>query len=820
MSSDVQNALTKANSALQIEQYKGTVTGVKLNGTTKSPSNGVVDLGNVATTEYTNTNFVKKLGQDEEITINNSCNNGDCTTNLSLKCVSDDSKFKLESWHQGEFSKISGDCRGSLDFTAATNVGDEGELVTSTLSLRHDSLKWNDKQLATEEYVDSKLGSVETLVLITHSELKTLRDNSQLIPGTFYRITDYECTTTQADSQSVNHPFDIIVQALDESTLSEDAQAIQHEGDEYFADAKLEAWKLKYTIDNDASRFAWAKELIIEQPARWSCGWGVLEEKNSADVSSNYEVATIDGEQKYLYRPVAPNNNFLREKITAEMFYRLIAGSSITSTDGFIYEADEPIIYNEAEGYYEGCPYEIRVKTSDGALVTTFINDCDNIYYDEDDYNDMREFSISFNDNEYEEVDGVYHLTPSKSDIDTWWNDYRGGEIITYEREYYTGSADALYYAFSNPLDKYNTTVTMVTDKNHLYQYMDTDYEDWEEEYRTLDYVTYEPYIAPREEGKGVIYRLIDEHNNDCPFDFKNMQFLHNGEWYYTFSYFGEDASLGDYCANNHLVIVSDQKDQNTVVTTTMPMLVFNLIHNASDKIIGGILNNDVQSSIAKGFIQGARISGNKWLPTGGGNNSYIKRFDIYSSGLIYGNIFRGYANGFVVGSADKPIEQFYGNTMTLSIINNFNITIDCTFFVGNTYNVLTSGSSAKSIVGGYIQNCYFDDYGNPDEKDKYGSYIAVKLKFESTQTDPNGLTTYAITNCYIRLFGALTIKYGNTTSKNAPLRFLNIDARGWGSGTSITIPSTFPANANYELKVAKNSKGEIKMWCDADLIA
>jgi hypothetical protein len=75
LSSDVQNALTKANSALQIEQYKGTVTEVKLNGTTKSPSNGVVDLGNVATTEYTDTNFVKKLGQDEEITINNSCNN-------------------------------------------------------------------------------------------------------------------------------------------------------------------------------------------------------------------------------------------------------------------------------------------------------------------------------------------------------------------------------------------------------------------------------------------------------------------------------------------------------------------------------------------------------------------------------------------------------------------------------------------------------------------------------------------------------------------------------------------------------------------------
>ena len=30
---------------------------------------------------------------------------------------------------------------------------------------------------------------------------------------------------------------------------------------------------------------------------------------------------------------------------------------------------------------------------------------------------------------------------------------------------------------------------------------------------------------ADAENGKGVIYRLIDEHNNDCPYDFKNIQF-------------------------------------------------------------------------------------------------------------------------------------------------------------------------------------------------------------------------------------------------------------------------------------------------------
>jgi hypothetical protein len=41
LSSEVQTALTNADT------YKGTVTGVKINGTTKSPSNGIVDLGNI-----------------------------------------------------------------------------------------------------------------------------------------------------------------------------------------------------------------------------------------------------------------------------------------------------------------------------------------------------------------------------------------------------------------------------------------------------------------------------------------------------------------------------------------------------------------------------------------------------------------------------------------------------------------------------------------------------------------------------------------------------------------------------------------------------
>lgn len=48
---DIRAGAAKGATALQsyTEQYKGTVTGVKMNGTTKNPSEGVVDLGTVIT---------------------------------------------------------------------------------------------------------------------------------------------------------------------------------------------------------------------------------------------------------------------------------------------------------------------------------------------------------------------------------------------------------------------------------------------------------------------------------------------------------------------------------------------------------------------------------------------------------------------------------------------------------------------------------------------------------------------------------------------------------------------------------------------------
>ena len=59
-------------------------------------------------------------------------------------------------------------------------------------------------------------------------------------------------------AKSAEHPFDIIVQELINNKLSENASAIQHAGDTYFANSSLTVWQLKYTVENNPLLYSWA----------------------------------------------------------------------------------------------------------------------------------------------------------------------------------------------------------------------------------------------------------------------------------------------------------------------------------------------------------------------------------------------------------------------------------------------------------------------------------------------------------------------------------------------------------------------------------
>ena len=101
---------------------------------------------------------------------------------------------------------------------------------------------------------------------ITYDELVKLKNNDNLVPGQQYRIVDYVTTTTQPNTKSEKHQFDIIVTANTYNTLNESAKATNHDfGDEndadYFNGYNLSSWELKYSIDNDKNKFQWADDV-------------------------------------------------------------------------------------------------------------------------------------------------------------------------------------------------------------------------------------------------------------------------------------------------------------------------------------------------------------------------------------------------------------------------------------------------------------------------------------------------------------------------------------------------------------------------------
>lgn len=108
----------------------------------------------------------------------------------------------------------------------------------------------------------SDLENITSMTEITYSDLVTARNNNNLKPGTWYRITDYTTTTTQANTQSASHNFDVIVLATSTNTLSEEARAIQHSGDTYFANSNLNAWKIWYCLENNKVKYAWADDSV------------------------------------------------------------------------------------------------------------------------------------------------------------------------------------------------------------------------------------------------------------------------------------------------------------------------------------------------------------------------------------------------------------------------------------------------------------------------------------------------------------------------------------------------------------------------------
>ena len=306
----------------------------------------------------------------------------------------------------------------------------------------------------TDEIFATKV-EAQKMVSITYAELKALRDNGQLIPGKQYRIIDYECFTSQFDTRSAGHPFDIIVTANDENHLNENAKACHSVRDnltDIYSGTNGEWYKRKPEADGDYQ--------------------GVHYYAFYTRRNNNYDI--------YVY------TTSLSEKPTAENVYIFYVNGNAYSN---IHEAtpnavltfdDEGETIDDYKGFYfENCKLEAwelkyRLDNDDekfswvGQMITNLETPHSNglplIRQPSFDYQGTGEYQFAWGTqadvDDYDNVNFVYSKTPLLTNGEIVWNN-----------------------------------------------------NDWEEQ------------VAEVSSAKGVIYFMRDEWGNECPYDFKNIQF-------------------------------------------------------------------------------------------------------------------------------------------------------------------------------------------------------------------------------------------------------------------------------------------------------
>jgi hypothetical protein len=219
-------------------------------------------------------------------------------------------------------------------------------------------------------------GTQPLIVITTYAELKALRDSGKLVVGQQYRITDYVATTSDPETQSANHPFDIIVTADSANVLNENARAIQHEGDEYFATSNLAAWKLKYCLDNDTERFGWAQTYAVNYILDATTAMQTVLDEGIVLITSNdttYEGYPYKFQNEYAGVMYSPSETFSTMTTVKSAKYGDVPIDSLTKVE----TQGKGVIYQLIDEHNNDIPYDFKgiLVNATGVFNYLFAND-------------------------------------------------------------------------------------------------------------------------------------------------------------------------------------------------------------------------------------------------------------------------------------------------------------------------------------------------------------------------------------------------------------------------------------------------------------
>ena len=310
-----------------------------------------------------------------------------------------------------------------------------------------------------KELNDVLKSKVNSVTKITYQDLKKLRDNSKLIPGALYRITDYQCTTAQENTKSAGHQFDIVLLALSEDKLAEEGWAMMHD--------------------------------------------------------NIYDVTFSDGVTKkcYIYQDDYTDN--------------IVDCESLLGFEGF---GNDEITINEEQ------------KTAVSGVIGTADLDTPNLTYNYFQNSNLSAWKVWYClDNDTNRfawattpVSAVYSLTIN----------FSGQEVAcTAARDESRDSGEFKCFVLNMMGNESSGWIKSET----LSVGTVTIYMEPSEDARTQELVITSVTELPPIKATGVIYRLIDEWGNDCPYDFKNIQYQRttsNQEWLYTFTAYDKTTNV------------------------------------------------------------------------------------------------------------------------------------------------------------------------------------------------------------------------------------------------------------------------------------
>ena len=600
------------------------------------------------------------------------------------------------------------------------------KVIGNTTATPNPQADWNQTDATKADYIKNKPIVSQGVIEVDYATLCSLRANAELIPGQFYRIIDYQCTSFQEGTRAVNNiTFDIIVQALSSSDLSENASADYHYVNECMLSPDVIADET-YLVPNTIEALYY-----------------VYEDSNGTDGFPN-----TPGEYK-------ANDIFIGYGYDA-------------NPDGI----EVPIIYKTDSDYEGGSEYE--TPDYDDAFYyvgTEFVygEECDKWIKIEN--SEERRYHWNTDNKAYVYTNKVVIISEKP-------------KIPSVSKDLVNIPAWEIKYSLDNDTDRFvwalNEAVMVYPPSGfaggiHIIRQPSADLVEPNDAYPDYTYAwgtskdvadgdtsnfvySRNPVVLDGEavwsdtagglvnakmvnHGKGVIYYMKDEHGNECPYDFKNIQFKRGFEWQDNHSDYMLQNCLGPNITEWFYTFSAVTLDMQRIEECTMSSRFWQKPQNNTikDVCIGG--QQELGSNI---FLHSAYTSM--------GCEDNVLGFGCFENSLSDGscNILQGGShNNILCCETSRNIFEFnnYGHFLGSESSNN-HFGQNCTSIelsYGCFDNVFGNGCGSIGLnegscnrFGACCEKIYISEQGSDNIFEDNSGYIGVATSIHNVHIETN----------------------------------------------------------------------------------